>query len=228
VLAVVLTIIFMFRTVQENKREDATEKLAASLAVGQKPIQPPSDQGSAGSAAAGSANPDTFPSSAARAAAILAEVDHQGADTPSVFRGGLAASAGKYDEAIAELKKGANDPSFEGVLAREGLGLALEAKATAEKDPAAKQKGYEDALAAFVAEQPDENGPRRAYALYHQARMQALLQKTDQAKALFEKARDAAKNEQNLARAAIEMREPDAGQYLPDLIERRLAELGGA
>jgi len=99
------------------------------------------------------------------------------------------------------------------VLSREGLGLALEAKASAEKDPAARQKGLEEALAAFNAMQPDEAGARRAYALYHQARIQLLLGKRADAKALFEKAKTANK---------------DADREIADLIEKRLAALGAS
>ena len=59
------------------------------------------------------------------------------------------------------------------------------------KDDGARQKGYAEALAAFATMQPDENGPRAAFALYHQGRMQVLLGKRAEAKALFEKARTA-------------------------------------
>ena len=99
-----------------------------------------------------------------------------------------------------------------GVLSREGLGIALETKALAEKDNAARQKGLEEALAAFTAEQPDEAGMRRAYALYHQGRIQQTLGKRAEAKALFEKAKAAVKNDHDLA----------------ELVEKRLAALGAS
>ena len=95
---------------------------------------------------------------------------------------------------------------------REGLGLALEAKAAAEKDAAARQKGLEEALATFATEQPEDNGPRRAYALYHQARLQLLLGKRADARSLFEKAKEAGKDDLELM----------------DLVEKRLAALGAS
>jgi len=118
---------------------------------------------------------------------------------------------GHVDEAITEYRKGVAGKTVDGLLCREGLGLALEAKAAADKDPAVRQKGLEEALAAFVAMQPDDAGPRRVYALYHQARIQQLLGKRADAKALFEKAKLANK---------------DADHEIADLIEKRLAALG--
>ena len=97
------------------------------------------------------------------------------------------------------------------MLAREGLGLALEAKAHDTKDAAASQKLLEEALAAFTAMQPDEKGPLRAYALYHQGRVLVLLGKNGDAKAAFQKAKDLAK-------------EKDAD--LAELVDERLALLG--
>jgi tetratricopeptide (TPR) repeat protein len=67
-------------------------------------------------------------------------------------------------------------------------------KATQEKDATARQKGLEEALATFKSMQPDDKGPRAAYALYHQGRMLALLGKRDEAKAVFEKAKELGKN----------------------------------
>jgi tetratricopeptide (TPR) repeat protein len=100
---------------------------------------------------------------------------------------------------------------LDGVLAREGLGLALEAKATAEKDPTARQQALEDSLAAFVAMQPDDKGPGRAYALYHQGRILVQLGKRDEAKAAFQKAKDIGK---------------DKDADLAELVDERLAMLG--
>ena len=106
--------------------------------------------------------------------------------------------AGKLDEAIAEYKQGPDGKGLDGVLAREGLGIALETKAQAEKDAAARQKGLEEALAVFKTMQPDEKGPRHAYALYHQGRILALLGKNAEAKAAFEKAKDARQGQREL------------------------------
>ena len=116
-----------------------------------------------------------------------------------VTRGSLLIKAGKLDEAIAEYKKGQTAKGLDGVLAREGLGIAQEMKAEQDKDAAARQKGLEEALATFKMMQPDDKGPRYAYALYHQGRMQALLGKTADAKATLEKAKVAGKDSADLA-----------------------------
>ena len=67
----------------------------------------------------------------------------------------------------------------------------------------------EEALAAFTAMQPDEKGPRRAYALYHQGRILGLLGKTAEATDAFKKAK-----------------ELSGEGPLADQIDERLASLG--
>jgi tetratricopeptide (TPR) repeat protein len=181
-----------------------TEKLDKVLEVAQQPIRGKDEK----------ADPKTpnFANVKERGAAVLDAIAKQGANIPiAAFRAGQLLDAGKVDEAITEYRTGIAAKSVEGLLCREGLGLALEAKAAAEKDATARQKGLEDALAAFTAMQPDEAGPRRAYALYHQARIQVLLGKRAEAKALFEKAKTTNK---------------DADHEIADLIEKRLAGLG--
>ena len=88
--------------------------------------------------------------------------------------------------------------------------FSADMKAEAEKDAATRQKGLESALATFATMQPDDKGPRYAYALYHQGRVQALLGKTADAKATLEKAKAAGK--------ALAELEP--------LVDARLASLG--
>jgi hypothetical protein len=206
VVAVVLGAIFAVRGIQESKQEAATEKLDRVLQVAQHPIRGKDEK----------ADPKkpSFADSKERAAAVLDAMPKQGTEAAShAFRGSQLLDAGKIDEAITEYRAGVADNTIEGVLCREGLGLALEAKAAAEKDAAARQKGFEAALAAFATMQPDEAGPRRAYALYHQARLELLLGKAADAKALFEKAKLANK---------------DADREIADLIEKRLAALGAS
>jgi len=206
VLAVVLSAVFTVRWFKERKQVTATEQLDQVLVVAQEPIRGKDEK----------PDPKTpsFANEKERAAAVLAEIAKQGAEVGgAAFHGGQLLDAGKPDEAILEYKKGVAEKGIEGVLCREGLGIALETKATAEKDAAARQKGLEDALAAFTTMQPDEAGPRRAYALYHQARIQQLLGKRADAKALFEKAKAANK---------------DADHEIADQIEKRLAVLGAS
>jgi tetratricopeptide (TPR) repeat protein len=143
---------------------------------------------------------ETFKSDADRANHVLDAMAKQGTELGgAAFKGSLLIKAGKLDEAITEYKRGQNAKGLDGVLAREGLGLAEEMKAEDEKDAAARQKGLEAALATFTTMQPDDKGPRYAYALYHQGRIQALLGKTADAKATLEKAKAAGKDSAELA-----------------------------
>jgi tetratricopeptide (TPR) repeat protein len=204
VAVVIAGAIITVRWFGQRQHVTETEKLDRVLVVAQRPIRNPDDK----------VDPKqpSFADIKARADGVLDAIAKQGTDaTGHAFRAGLLLDAGKLDDAIAEYRKCTADKSIEGLLCREGLGIALEAKATADKDTAARQRGLEDALAAFVSVQPDEAGPRRAYALYHQARIQALLGKRAEAKALFDKAKSANK---------------DADRSLAELIERRLAALG--
>jgi len=204
VLAVISGVVVGIGWLRERKQIAATAGLDRVLNLADQPIRGKDDK------------PDpkkpSFASAKERADKVLEAMTREGTDAAGpAYRGGLLLDAGKLDEAIAAYKKGSSDKSIEGILCREGLGLALEAKAAAEKDPAARQKGYEESLAAFAVMQTDETGPRRAYALYHQARLQLLLGKRGEAKALFEKAKAASK---------------DADREIAELIEKRLAALG--
>lgn len=219
-VAVILIVVFTVQWLKERKEISATEKLDRVLEVAREPIRKDpgagSNQGSgsgAGSAIKGH-EPPGFSTAKDRAAAVLDAMAKQGTDGMShAFRAGQLLDAGKLDEAIAEYRLGVADKTIEGVLCREGLGLALEAKVAGAKDPAVRQKGFEDALKTFESMQPDEAGPRRAYSLYHQARMQLLLGKRAEAKALFEKAKAANK---------------DADPEISELVEKRLAALGAS
>ncbi|TMQ02217.1 MAG: hypothetical protein E6J90_24445 [Deltaproteobacteria bacterium] len=205
VLSAVLIVVFTIRWWTQRSEAAATEKLDKILEVAREPIRAKDEK------------PDpkkpSFADVKERSAAVLDAIAKQGSEVAGhAFRGGQLLDAGKIDDAIAEYRQGIADRTIEGVLCREGLGLALEAKASAEKDATARQKGFEEALAEFVAMQPDESGPRRAYALYHQARLQLLLTKRAEAKALFAKAKEVGKDDHELV----------------DLIEKRLAAMGAS
>jgi len=219
VLAVVISAILVVRWRGEVKREKATSKMLEVLDVARRGVgevppelpnapKKPKDE------------PKPFPTDKDRAEAVLAQIQQTGADPVGSFKGSMLLDAGKVDEAIAEYRGCQNATDLEGVLCREGLGIALEAKAVTEKDSAARQKLYEEALATYVAMQPDENGPRRVYALYHQGRVQQTLGKIPEAKALFEKAKPLA------AAAEPETRDPRTdAQLLSAIIDRRLATM---
>jgi tetratricopeptide (TPR) repeat protein len=205
VVSAVLVVIFTIRYFRERGEIADTKKLDQVLDVAREPIRAKDEK------------PDpqrpSFGDAKERGQAVLAEIAKQGTDAAGhAFRGGQLMDAGKIDDAIAEYRQGTGDKTIEGVLCREGLGIALETKALAEKDNAARQKGLEEALAAFTAMQPDEAGMRHAYALYHQGRIQQTLGKRAEAKALFEKAKAAIKNDDDLAK----------------LVTKRLAALGAS
>lgn len=202
-IAVIVTVVLAFRWRKHAGQEKSTAKLAQVVEVGRAPVgpemlmpgQPPTTA-------------KRFNTAKERALAMLDAMAKAGNNGTPSFKGSLLLEAGKTDDAITEFRKAVTAKGIDGVVAREGLGIALETKAGAEADATARQKLLEEALAQFVAMQPDEAGPRRAYALYHQGRLQQTLGKRDEAKASFEKAKELGANTE-----------------LPDLIERRLAIL---
>jgi hypothetical protein len=138
----------------------------------------------------------TFKSAQARSEAMLAtlsslEKDYGGADVAKhtrLVKAGVLYDLGRYDEAIAEYKKFLASSASGDLLryvAREGLGYALEAKALAEKDAAARTAGLDAALAEYKQLQPDVKGVYGDYALYHQGRVLALKGDKAAAIALF-------------------------------------------
>ena len=204
VIAVILSGVFGYRAYKQSKQSDATEKVAKVLSLGQRKVKAPG--------APDDKNNPAFADTKARALALLDEAAKQGATLPHSYKGGLHLDAGQVDQAIAEYKAGSSADGIEGVLAREGYGIALETKALAEKDAKQRQALLEQALAAFVTMQPKQDGPRRAYALYHQGRIQQTLGKPAEAKALYEQAKAAGASSNELAQ----------------LVEKRLAALGAS
>jgi hypothetical protein len=93
-----------------------------------------------------------------------------------IVQAGLLYDAGKYDEAIAAYKDflTASPPPELGARAREGIGYALEAKALAQTDAAARNAGLDEAQRAFAQIEADEKGPFMGLALYHRARIAQL------------------------------------------------------
>jgi tetratricopeptide (TPR) repeat protein len=208
--AVIWAVVAIVIHYKDAGSEQATDKLAAVLDLGDKPVKAPEPAGSAGSAAPSAL--DSYPDVKTRANALLDALAKQGTHQAGpVYRASLLVQAGKLDDAIAEYKRGQGELGIDGVLAREGLGLAQEQKAVDPKNDAqTRQTGLQEALATFESMQPDDKGPRRDFALYHQGRIQALLGKTADAKASFEKAKDLAKTDPELA----------------ELVEQHLESLG--
>jgi tetratricopeptide (TPR) repeat protein len=205
VVTAVLAVVFTIRHFQTAKLERNTTKLQGVLDVADLQVR------QAGEPADPKSKDVTYADNKERAEAVLDAIAKSGTDAAGPgYRASMLVQAGKLDDAINEYKKATSKTGIEGVLAREGLGIALEMKAEDAKDPAARQKGLEDALAEFKAMQPDVNGPRYAFALYHQGRILGILGKTDEAKATLEKAKEAGK-----------------GTDVVELADQRIASLGG-
>lgn len=203
-------VIAIFIHFRDAKREKHTEELAAVLDIANRPVK---QAGMPETGAEPGAKVKPFDTETDRANAVISELAKQGPEVGgAAYRASQLVNAGKLDDAITEYRKAQREPGLDGVLAREGLGLALEMKATAKGvDAATGQKGLEEALATFKTMQPDDKGPGAAYAHYHQGRILVELGKKDEAKAEFQKAKDISKD-----------KEPE----LAELIDQRLAMLG--
>ncbi len=203
VITLIVGVVVLVRYFKQKGQAADTEKVAQVLDVAQRPIRAPEDKPDP-------KNP-SFANGKERSATALDTMTKE--DTSGAmpaYRAGLLYDTGKFDDAIAAYKQCTTTVGVDGVVCREGIGLATEAKAAAEKDAKAQQAGYEAALTAFKAEQPDDTGPRAGYAHYHQGRILMLLNRKDDAKKEFEKARDLGKDAMDL----------------PELVRKRLAGLG--
>ncbi len=251
-LAVILSAYFGYRAVKRGRQADETAKFVAvnKLAVrGIEPVTPddpnePKSEDQKKLEARQKAENPTYPTLTERAGSVLAELGKQDASVGHSYRAGYLLDAGKIEEAIAEYKRGTDASGIEGVLCREGLGIAHEALATkVDASPEVKKANYEAALAAYASMQPEPEGERHAYALYHQGRVLDRMGKKDEAKAMFEKAKAEApvdpENAINRGKVQqmLEMGRLDSEQYqqliqqftgLPELIEQRLTALGAS
>lgn len=196
--AVIGAVFFMRYRKREKEMRATAQAVGLFTELDRNIVAPPaagsgSDAGSGSGSATPPATPPndekTFASSAERGTAGIAEIARRGVGglVGPAFRASLLLDAGQYDEAIAAFKTGATAAGIDGAIAREGIGLALEAKAE-QAEQAAKQALLEQALEAYRAVQPDAAGPRRDYALYHQGRILDTLQKRAEAIAAYEAA----------------------------------------
>lgn len=216
IAAVALTVIlagyFGMRWWKHRKAEQATGTLARALEVGARRIEPPEAAPPiVDPAALPEDKEETFPTYATRAEATLAQLRKAGQvrGAASLYEAQLLVQAGKLDEALAIYRKVGAGKSTDAAIAREGVGVVLETKAGAAKDPAERQKLLDEALAAFRAVQTDDKGPRRDYGLYHEARVLEALGKPADAITALKKAQEVT---------------PDS--QLKPLIEQHLATLG--
>lgn len=201
-LAAVAGVIFGIRAWKQRGQRSQTTALAAVIDVASRELR--------GSGAVDPKKP-SFVDTKERAATVLDTLTKQETELAGPgFKAGFLLDTKKFDEAITEYEKCTTGETIENVLCREGKALALEAKAAAATDASAKQAGFEAALAAFKEMQPDDEGLRAAYAHWHQGRILHQMQKLTEAKAELEKAKELGKDTADL----------------PDLVEKRLAELG--
>jgi hypothetical protein len=109
-----------------------------------------------------------------------------------LLHAGVLLDAERYDDAADMYRAfaGSDAPAPLRALAREGIGYAIEAKALATEDAAARQAGLEAALAAFGDLQREPTGPMRDHALFHQARVLQSLGRTDEAIAKYNEVLD--------------------------------------
>lgn len=208
-LTVVLAIFFSVRWWKHRKAEQSTDRLARALELGGTSVLP----GVEPDAEEDPRNPSSFPSYAKRAEATLAGLQKAGTTrgAAGLYEAQLLLQVGKLDDALAIYKRLAGGTGDESAIAREGVGVVLETRAAAAKEPSEHQKLLEEALAAYRAVQPDDKGPRRDYGLYHEARVLEALGKSADAVTQLKKALSVA---------------PDS--QLKPLIEQRLAVLGAS
>jgi tetratricopeptide (TPR) repeat protein len=186
VIAVILLVVFGFRWWKDRARQKRTVQLARAMDVAARDVEKPDPANPPDPAIP---PPPTFPTHKDRATAVLAEIDRGAQDvTSAVYRGSVMLDAGNLDGAAAAFQSAAGRKDLEGVLAREGLGFVAEARAQAATDAAQKKQHLEAALAAFRAVQTDDAGLHRDYALYHEGRILAWMERKDEAIAALEKA----------------------------------------
>lgn len=211
IVVVIVGAYLLYGVWRDRKATQQTTALLAAIDVATKPVEPPAVV--PGDAGVAEPPPEgTYATEAERAEAALArlrKVEGDPRDAAKLLEADLLFDAGDLDGAERAYGAIANRRGVEGAVAREGLGFVAEARAQALEGDA-KTAALEQALAAFRAVQPDEEGPRREHALYHEARILAQLGKKDEAKAAFEKALAAAQ---------------EAGSDIASLIELRLVQL---
>jgi tetratricopeptide (TPR) repeat protein len=210
VLAVVVSVFFTIRYYARKKAETATDAVVLAVTEQRRrveappetaPVEPPVE-----------AAEQTYASRQERAEAALSALSKaKGAPREGValLEADDQLEAGHLDEAENTYRKLSGKAGLEGALAREGLGFVAEARAQGSEGD--KAGALQQALEAFRAVQTDDAGPRREYALYHEARVLAQLDKKDEARTAFEAALDKAK----------EVGDP----VLEQLIDARLTQL---
>lgn len=192
-LAALLVAYATYQWMQQRAAARATGHFAEVLAISDRPVAEPTPDGGVPDPVP-EGEPKPFKSAKARAEAVVSAADKVKA------AGGVGAAAellraralldlDRYEDAAKTFAEvaAADVPGEVALAAREGVGYSYEAEAEAAKDPGARQKALERSLQAFRDMQPAEDGAEHDRALYHQARILAVLGKRDEAKSLYKK-----------------------------------------
>ncbi|ACY16229.1 tetratricopeptide repeat protein [Haliangium ochraceum] len=209
--ALLLAIVWFAYDYTRTRAEiQATSMYREALAAADRAVVPAAEEGEdAGNTEEPAADPAvdplaepeeiTYPSYEARAQAVVTQLDalfdkHGSTDTARAARVTYAAAlydSGRYADAATAYQELLDDASVSPAiadLARTGLGYALEGAALASEEEGSRTAGLEKALASFRQIQTDDAGPKREFALYHEARILTKLGKRDEALAALEKA----------------------------------------
>lgn len=181
----------------DKKALAATDLYAEALEIAQREIVP-EDLKALEEEADTVVKPVTYTTSQERAQAALAVLDklqaeYGGTDVATearLLQAAMLFELGRFDDALAMYDSYADSgasPELKAV-AREGIAYVYEAKAMALEDAAARDQALEQALEAFRSVQPEDEGPLRELALYHQGRILQQLGRTDEAAEAFRKA----------------------------------------
>jgi len=217
-----------YNMIMQRKASHATELFDQALTVYAQPVMSDEEAALIKSMDLPNTPKDlvTHPSIAARADAALAILDkledEYGATSVAararLLRASALYDAHRYDEAVKAYQAfAASDaPAVQRAIAREGIGYALEAKALAAKDAAARQQGLQQALAAFEKVAPGDDDVYRDYALFHQARLLQSLDRNEDAARVYRQVLEtqpttSLRNEIDARLAVLQVSEPASG-----------------
>lgn len=183
----------IYQWTEQRAAARATTQFAAALEAADRPVAEPTTDGDAPEPPA-AGEPEPFGSAAERAETVVSRVQEievgggLGA-AGDLLRGRALMELGRHDEAAKAFAEVARSDLPDPVVlsAREAVGYAYEGAAEAAETPEARSQALEQALAAFQEMQPNEDGARRDWALFHQARILATLGRRDEARQLYQK-----------------------------------------
>lgn len=198
VVFLALTGWFTYQYLGERAQAQATAIYLDALDISQRPVSPEEAEDGAEAEPPAGTDAEEFRSADARATATLKELERLQAEHGStktarsakLLHASVLYDLGRYQEAADMYRaylSGTPTPSLRWV-ALEGLGYAQEAMALATEDESARNAALTKSLETFRQIQSGDQGPHRDYALYHEARILAMLGQNAEAIAALEKA----------------------------------------